>query len=210
MEVLVSVRDRVDRNPRPRVVHVTPSVDVLMTMSFDEQPERKRQSCQTTYTLPPRRPRPRATADCACRRRRRASSGSRRDRVSPAQRRRSSTGTRRPRCSSRCTGTTRRRSAARSAGRRALTAHRTATSPGPTSGPPSVDVLISIALPSAVVVPLRCSSCRSGGSAATTSQAIQVLSQNVPGLAATVTGFDHVRPPSVERLTTTLSPGRRS
>src|SRR5439155_1452675 len=29
-----------------------PSVEVLMTMSFEEQPRRNRQSCQTTYTLP--------------------------------------------------------------------------------------------------------------------------------------------------------------
>src|SRR5690242_7065133 len=32
--------------------HVVPFVDVLITMSFDEQPDRKRQSCHTTYTLP--------------------------------------------------------------------------------------------------------------------------------------------------------------
>jgi hypothetical protein len=33
-------------------VQVCPSVDVLITMSFDEQPERNWQSCQTTYTFP--------------------------------------------------------------------------------------------------------------------------------------------------------------
>ena len=33
-------------------VHVNGSVAVLMTMSFELQPERKRQSCQTTYTRP--------------------------------------------------------------------------------------------------------------------------------------------------------------
>src|SRR5881409_2029265 len=32
--------------------HATPSDDVLSTMSLAVQPERKRQSCQTTYTLP--------------------------------------------------------------------------------------------------------------------------------------------------------------
>ena len=37
---------------RTTVVQVAPSVDVLMTMSLDEQPLRKRQSCQTTKTLP--------------------------------------------------------------------------------------------------------------------------------------------------------------
>jgi hypothetical protein len=31
---------------------VTPSPDVVMTMSFAAHPFRKRQSCQTTYTLP--------------------------------------------------------------------------------------------------------------------------------------------------------------
>ena len=29
-------------------VHVSPSSDVVMTMSFAEQPDRNRQSCQTT------------------------------------------------------------------------------------------------------------------------------------------------------------------
>jgi hypothetical protein len=33
-------------------VQVAPSVDVLITMSFDAQPLRNWQSCQTTYTLP--------------------------------------------------------------------------------------------------------------------------------------------------------------
>src|SRR6266568_4575160 len=31
---------------------VRPSVEVVMTISFDVQPVRKRQSCHTTYTLP--------------------------------------------------------------------------------------------------------------------------------------------------------------
>src|SRR5215217_6609204 len=34
--------------------HVSPSFVVLMTMSFAEHPSRKRQSCQTAYTFPPR------------------------------------------------------------------------------------------------------------------------------------------------------------
>src|SRR5438128_8808311 len=33
-------------------VHTSPSVDVLMTRSFDLQPRRNRQSDHTTYTLP--------------------------------------------------------------------------------------------------------------------------------------------------------------
>src|SRR5271166_6628735 len=33
-------------------VQLLPSDEVLRTMSFDEQPARKRQSCQTTYTRP--------------------------------------------------------------------------------------------------------------------------------------------------------------
>src|SRR5919198_4620796 len=37
---------------RTGAVQVVPSVDVLMTMSFSAQPERKRQSDQTTYTFP--------------------------------------------------------------------------------------------------------------------------------------------------------------
>ena len=37
---------------RTGLVHAWPSADVLNTMSFDVQPDRKRQSAQTTYTLP--------------------------------------------------------------------------------------------------------------------------------------------------------------
>src|SRR3989442_14231099 len=35
-------------------VQLVPVLEVLMTMSLLEQWERKRQSCQATYTLPPR------------------------------------------------------------------------------------------------------------------------------------------------------------
>src|SRR3954447_23108363 len=38
---------------RVGVVHVTPSVEAVNTMSFAVQLVRKRQSCQTTYTVPP-------------------------------------------------------------------------------------------------------------------------------------------------------------
>src|SRR5688572_18347984 len=37
---------------RVTAVQATPSVEVLMTMSFAVQPDLNRQSCQTTYTLP--------------------------------------------------------------------------------------------------------------------------------------------------------------
>ena len=51
------------------------------------------------------------------------------------------------------------------------------------------------------------SSCRSSGLADHVSQAIQVLSQNAARrLAAAVTGFDQVSPPSVERLTSKMMP----